>query len=163
MDSTVTRSQPTERFWDAIESENFIIDVYPTNLHQLCDALMSTWTKIFEECFQNFFMVKPCISKMYLIQCIVYIVVYYTIKTCTSSIKLIIHNIQTGQQAEKPWPWITSLPNMHNFGPRNEAKVPGENSVQAHGEHADSNLGPSCCEETLLRYCITQFFKKKKY
>lgn len=29
-----------------------IMDVQPTNLHQLCDAIMSTWTKLSEECFQ---------------------------------------------------------------------------------------------------------------
>ncbi len=29
------------------------MDVQPTNLQQLCDAIMSIWTKIFEECFQH--------------------------------------------------------------------------------------------------------------
>ncbi len=29
------------------------MDVYPTNLQQLCDAIMSIWTKISEECFQH--------------------------------------------------------------------------------------------------------------
>ncbi len=30
-----------------------IMDVQPTNLQQLRDAIMSIWTKISEECFQN--------------------------------------------------------------------------------------------------------------
>ncbi len=30
-----------------------IMDVQPKNLQQLCDAIMSIWTKIFEECFQH--------------------------------------------------------------------------------------------------------------
>ncbi len=29
------------------------MDVQPTNLQQLRDAIMSTWTKISEECLQN--------------------------------------------------------------------------------------------------------------
>ncbi len=29
------------------------MDVQPTNLLQLCDAIMSIWTKISEECFQH--------------------------------------------------------------------------------------------------------------
>ncbi len=29
------------------------MDVQPTNLQQLCDAIMSIWTKISEECFQH--------------------------------------------------------------------------------------------------------------
>ncbi len=31
-----------------------IMDVQPTNLQQLRDAIMSLWTKISEECFQHF-------------------------------------------------------------------------------------------------------------
>ncbi len=40
---------PIERFgmwWN----ERFIMDVQPTNLQQLCDAIVSIWTKISEEC-----------------------------------------------------------------------------------------------------------------
>ncbi len=29
------------------------MDVQPTNLQQLCDAIMSIWSKISEECFQH--------------------------------------------------------------------------------------------------------------
>ncbi len=30
------------------------MDVQPTNLQQLCDTIMSIWTKISEECFKHF-------------------------------------------------------------------------------------------------------------
>ncbi len=29
------------------------MDVQPTNLQQLCDVIMSIWTKISKECFQH--------------------------------------------------------------------------------------------------------------
>ena len=29
------------------------MDVQPTNLRQLCDAIMSIWTKLSEECFED--------------------------------------------------------------------------------------------------------------
>ncbi len=35
------------------------MDVQPTNLQQLCDAIMSIWTKISEECFQHLFESMP--------------------------------------------------------------------------------------------------------
>ncbi len=41
---------PIEHFWDVVEREIHIMDVQPTNLQQLRDAIMSIWTKIF---FQN--------------------------------------------------------------------------------------------------------------
>ncbi len=41
-----------DHLWDVVERENRIIDVQPTNLQQLRDAIMSIWTKISEECFQ---------------------------------------------------------------------------------------------------------------
>ncbi len=44
---------PTEHLWDVVEREIRIMDVQPTNLQQLRDAIMSIWTKISEECFQN--------------------------------------------------------------------------------------------------------------
>ncbi len=44
---------PTEHFWDVVERKIRIMDVQPTNLQQLCDAIMSIWTKISEECFQH--------------------------------------------------------------------------------------------------------------
>ncbi len=39
--------------WDVVEREIRIMDVQPTNLQQLCDAIMSIWTKISEEYFQH--------------------------------------------------------------------------------------------------------------
>uniref|UniRef100_A0A9J8B744 Transposable element Tc1 transposase n=1 Tax=Cyprinus carpio carpio TaxID=630221 RepID=A0A9J8B744_CYPCA len=42
-----------EQLWDVVEWEIRIMDVQPTNLQQLCDAIMSIWTKISEECFQH--------------------------------------------------------------------------------------------------------------
>ena len=44
---------PIEHLWDVVEREIHIMDVQPTNLHQLCDAIMSIWTKLSEECFQH--------------------------------------------------------------------------------------------------------------
>ena len=35
-----------EHLWDVVELEICIIDVQPTNLQQLCDAVMSIWTKM---------------------------------------------------------------------------------------------------------------------
>ncbi len=46
---------PIELHWDMVEREIRIMDVQPTYLQQLCDAFMSIWTKISEECFQHFF------------------------------------------------------------------------------------------------------------
>ncbi len=44
---------PIEHLWDVVEREILIMDVQTTNLQQLCDAIMSIWTKITEECFQH--------------------------------------------------------------------------------------------------------------
>ncbi len=44
---------PIEHLWDVVEREIRIIDVLPTNLQQLCDDIISIWTKISEECFQH--------------------------------------------------------------------------------------------------------------
>ncbi len=44
---------PIEHLWDVVEREISIMDVQPTNLQQLHDAIISIWTKIFEECFQH--------------------------------------------------------------------------------------------------------------
>ncbi len=44
---------PIEHLWDVVEQEICIMDVQLTNLQQLCDAIMSIWTKISEECFQH--------------------------------------------------------------------------------------------------------------
>ncbi|KAL1261956.1 hypothetical protein QQF64_007221 [Cirrhinus molitorella] len=43
---------PIEHLWDVVEREIRIMDVQPTNLQQLRNAIMSIWTKISEECFQ---------------------------------------------------------------------------------------------------------------
>ncbi len=42
-----------EHLWDVVEREIHIMDVQPTNLQQLCDAIMSIWTRISEECLQH--------------------------------------------------------------------------------------------------------------
>ncbi len=39
---------PIEQLWDVVEREILIMDVQPTNLQQLRDAIMSIWTKISE-------------------------------------------------------------------------------------------------------------------
>ncbi len=52
---------PIEHLWDVVEIR--IMDVQPTNLQQLCDAIMSIWTKISEECFQHLVESLPRIIK----------------------------------------------------------------------------------------------------
>ncbi len=73
---------PIEHLWDVEEREIHIMDVQPTNLQQLCDAIMTIWTKISEECFQHLVesvsrriktvlktkAVQPGTSKVYLIK-----------------------------------------------------------------------------------------------
>ncbi len=54
---------PIEHLWDVVEREICIMDVQPTNLQQLCDAIMSIWTKISEECFQHLVESMPRIIK----------------------------------------------------------------------------------------------------
>ncbi len=44
---------PIEHLCDVVEREIHIMDVQPTNLQQLRDAIMSIWTKISEECFKH--------------------------------------------------------------------------------------------------------------
>ncbi len=44
---------PIEHLWDVVDREILIMDVQPTNQQQLCDAIMTIWTKISEECFQH--------------------------------------------------------------------------------------------------------------
>ncbi len=44
---------PVEHLWDVVEREIGIMDVQPTNLQQLCDAVMSVWSRTSEECFQH--------------------------------------------------------------------------------------------------------------
>ncbi len=73
---------PIEHLWDEVEREIHIMDVQTTNLQQLCDAIMTIWTKISEECFQHLVEsmprriktvlkakgVQPGTSKVYLIK-----------------------------------------------------------------------------------------------
>ncbi len=54
---------PIEHLWDVEEREILIMDVQPTNLQQLRDAIMSIWTKISEECFQHLVESMPQIIK----------------------------------------------------------------------------------------------------
>ncbi len=44
---------PIEHLCDVVEREIHIMDVLPTNLQQLRDAIMPMWNKISEECFQH--------------------------------------------------------------------------------------------------------------
>ncbi len=73
---------PIEHLWDVVEREIHIMDVQPTNLQQLRDAILLMWTKISEECFQHLVEsmsrrikavlkakgVQPGTSKLYLIK-----------------------------------------------------------------------------------------------
>ncbi len=44
---------PIEHLWDVVEQRFRIMDVQPTNLQQLREAIMSIWTEISEECVQH--------------------------------------------------------------------------------------------------------------
>ncbi len=96
-----------EHLWDVVEQEILIMNVQPTNLQQLRDAIMSIWTKISEECFQHLVKsmpqkirqfwrqkgVQPDTSKVYLIRwpvCVyiyiyIYIYIIVIIKQVTSN------------------------------------------------------------------------------
>ncbi len=54
---------PIEHLWNVVEREIRIMDVQPTNMQQLCDAILSKWTKISEECFQHIVESMPRIIK----------------------------------------------------------------------------------------------------
>ncbi len=56
---------PIEHLWDVVEREIHIMDVQLTNLQQLCDAIISIWTKISDECFQHLHS-KKLLSNTYL-------------------------------------------------------------------------------------------------
>lgn len=47
------KKNPIEHILDVLELEICNMDVQPTNLQQLCNAIMPIWTKISEECFQH--------------------------------------------------------------------------------------------------------------
>ncbi len=42
---------PIEHLWDVVEREICIMDVQPTNLQQLRNAIILIWTKISDKCF----------------------------------------------------------------------------------------------------------------
>jgi len=44
---------PIEHLWDLVEREFRALDVHPTNLHQLQDAILSIWANISKGCFQH--------------------------------------------------------------------------------------------------------------
>jgi len=44
---------PIEHLWDVVEWELCGLDVHPTNVHQLQNAILSIWAKISKECFQH--------------------------------------------------------------------------------------------------------------
>ncbi len=69
---------PIEHLWDVVEQEIHIIDVQPTNLQKLCDAIMSIWTKISEECFQHLVesMLRRIKAVLYLIKWPVSVYIY---------------------------------------------------------------------------------------
>jgi len=53
MAPTVTDLNPIEHLWDEVERELRALDVHPTNLHQLQDAVLPIWANISKECFQH--------------------------------------------------------------------------------------------------------------
>ncbi len=53
MQKVLWRFHGTVTVSHVMEQEIRIMDVQPTNLQQLRDAIMSIWTKISEECFQH--------------------------------------------------------------------------------------------------------------
>ncbi len=57
---------PIEHLWDVVEREIRIMDLQQTNLQQLNYAIMSTWTKISEKCFQHLVESMPRIIKVVL-------------------------------------------------------------------------------------------------
>jgi len=44
---------PIEHLWHVVEWEIRALDVHPTNLHQLQDAILSIWANISKECFRH--------------------------------------------------------------------------------------------------------------
>jgi len=42
-----------EHLWDVVEQQLRALDVHPTNLHQMQDAILSIWANISKECFQH--------------------------------------------------------------------------------------------------------------
>uniref|UniRef100_A0AAY5KIQ5 Tc1-like transposase DDE domain-containing protein n=1 Tax=Esox lucius TaxID=8010 RepID=A0AAY5KIQ5_ESOLU len=50
---------PIEHLWDVVERELRALDVHPTNLHQLQDAILSICANISKECFQHLVELMP--------------------------------------------------------------------------------------------------------
>jgi len=46
-------SPAIEHLWDVVERELRTLDVHPTNLHQLQDAILSVWANISKEYFST--------------------------------------------------------------------------------------------------------------
>jgi len=44
---------PLEHLWDVVEQELHGLDVHPTNLHQLQDAVLLIWANISKQCSQR--------------------------------------------------------------------------------------------------------------
>ncbi len=57
---------PIEHLWDVVEREIRIMDLQQTNLQRLHYAIMSTWTKISDKCFQHLVESMPRITKVVL-------------------------------------------------------------------------------------------------
>jgi len=53
MAPTVTRPQPNRASLGCGGWELRALDVHPTNLHQVQDAILLIWAKISKECFQH--------------------------------------------------------------------------------------------------------------
>jgi len=51
---------------NVVEWELRALDVHPTNLHQLQDAILSMWANISKECFQHLVESMPHIIKVVL-------------------------------------------------------------------------------------------------
>ncbi len=77
MASTSPDLNPTEHLWDVEEREIHIMDVQPTNLQQLRDAIMTIWSTSlrnvsntllnqYHEELRQFWRVQPGTSKVYL-------------------------------------------------------------------------------------------------
>lgn len=50
---TFPSKNPIDQFLKMVKHEICIMEAQPTNLEKLCDAFMSVWTRISEECFQQ--------------------------------------------------------------------------------------------------------------
>jgi len=51
---------PIDHLWNVVERELRVLDVHPTNLHQLQDVVLSKWANISKECFQHLIESMPC-------------------------------------------------------------------------------------------------------